>query len=372
MPPTHPPVPSTVLTSPDSNQFDLSDLDTDHGTADLRQCPGCDERYPHGTPCPTCMTCDRCETTVPEVDTEQTVRGSTICDTCLSAFYWQCSQCDGWNRDGADCGNDCCDPDRCDCDNCRTDHAAAVDHPVRDYSYKPSPVFHGTGPLFLGPEIEIATPDRRHAECAEIAVAHLGGLGYLKEDSSIGRGFEIVTHPMSYEWAIANFPWEMLTDLAALGCAATPHTGIHVHLSRAGFTSPCHTYRWMKFIYRNETHVKAFARRSSDQWAAFNEHDRRSVKDYAKGARYGDRYRAINTNNLDTFELRIFASSLDPRQVQAVLAFAAASVEYTRDLTVPDIACRDGWQWSAFAAWLDDKPAYRPLRDQLEALPCAC
>jgi hypothetical protein len=233
-------------------------------------------------------------------------------------------------------------------------------------------VFHGTGPLFLGPEIEIATPAYLDAECAQHAAARLGDLGYLKEDGSIGCGFEIVTHPMSYEWAIDHFPWQLLTDLAARGCAATAQTGIHVHVSRAGFSSPCHIYRWMKFIYRNQPQVTAVARRSSAQWAAFTDHDRRSVKDYAKGTRYGERYRAINTNNADTLELRIFASSLDPAQVQAALAFAAASVEYTRGLTAHDIAHHGGWQWPAFVAWLSDRPVYQPLRNQLEALPCVC
>lgn len=36
-------------------------------------------------------------------------------------------------------------------------------------------------------------------------------------DSSIGNGFEIVTHPMSYQWAMATFPWPMLTRLAGAG-----------------------------------------------------------------------------------------------------------------------------------------------------------
>jgi hypothetical protein len=340
-------------------ELDLTTRDTDDRSVQLWRCPGCDNRYSVGTRCSTCVDCDRCTAAAPEDERVQTVRGSTICGGCVSAFYSRCSDCGGWNRDGDDCGNHCSDDDD-------------VAYLVHDYHYKPDPVFHGAGPLFLGPEIEIQTPAHRAAKSAKIALSHLGDLGYLKEDSSIGEGFEIVAHPMSYDWAIANFPWQLLTDLAALGCAATQSTGIHVHLSRAGFTSPCHTYRWMKFIYRNETHVTAVARRSSEEWAAFHDDDRRCVKDYAKGHRYGERHRAINTNNYATFELRIFASSLEPQQVQAVLAFAAASVEYTRDLTAHNIVRQGAWQWPAFVTWLEDKPAYQPLRDQLEALPCAC
>lgn len=332
-----------------------------------RQCVSCAEWYRHGSSCVNCVTCARCRATVPEDETAQTVRGSTICDDCQRDWYWQCPACDGWNRDGRRCGNGCCDPDDCDCDDCRDDQLGGL---VYEYSYKPHPVFHGTGPLFLGAEIEIETPYGRQADSAQIATSSLGSLGYLKADASIGNGFEIVTHPMSYEWAMVHFPWQMLTRLRESGCAATDGTGIHVHVSRAGFTSPCHVYRWMKFIYRNEPQVKAVARRSCDQWAAFTNQDRHAVKDYAKGAR-GARYRAINTTNDDTFELRIFASSLDPRDVQAALAFTAASIEYTRHLTVEEIT-NGGWTWSAFTAFLADQTAYQPLTRQLENLPCAC
>jgi hypothetical protein len=304
-------------------------------------CAGCGQWYPHDAGCPDCVTCGRCEATVPDDDTVDTVRGSTICLDCRSGFYWRCPDCEGWNRAGDECGNGCCDPDDCDCGDCRADSWSDLIH---DYDYKPAPVFHGTGPLFLGPEIEVETPYARTEECVQIARSYLGNLGYLKADGSLVNGFEIVTHPMSYEWAMANFPWRMLTELSRCGAMVTDTTGLHVHVSRAAFASCCHTYRWMKFIYRNQRQVETLARRPSNAWAAFTADDRRAVKHYAKGA-YSARYRAINTGNPDTFELRIFASSLDPTQVQAALGFAT---------------------------WLAQRPDYAPLRQQLEDLSCVC
>jgi hypothetical protein len=304
-------------------------------------------------------SCDSCDTTFPADEGIETLGGSTICPPCRDDGYRQCDVCDGWRRSDRLC------PAGCDSDDDDDD-----DGLVYDYSYKPDPVFHGPGPLFLGLEIEIETPHNRYSECAGIACSYLKDLGYLKNDTSIGRGFEIVTHPMSYQWAIANFPWRMLTRLQKSECAATERTGIHVHVSRAGFTSPAHTYRWMKFIYRNEQNVTALARRCSPQWAAFTADDRRAVKDYAKGAR-GDRHRAINTANTDTFELRVFASSLDPREVQAALAFAAASIEYSRDLTIGQITLGGGWAWSTFLTWLSRQSVYGPLLQQVQALTCA-
>jgi hypothetical protein len=345
--------------------IDGTDASTGTGTGNPT-CDGCGDDVIAGRRCGNCVQCARCDALTPDNDdTITTARGHRICERCCTTDYTQCADCGEWNRDDVGCGNGCDDDDL-------NDDVDGDDFGGRifDYSYKPEPVFHGRGPLYLGAEIEVATPGWNDYACAETAQEFLGHLGYLKEDSSIGGGFEIVTHPMSYDWAIDHFPWELLTDLHHRGCAATDSTGLHVHLSRSGFSSECHIYRWMKFIYRNEGPVSALARRRSSLWAAFTAVDRQYVKDYAKGG-YGARYRAINTNNTDTFELRIFASSLNPREVQAALGFAAASVEYTRDLSAYAICRHAGWSWSAFADWVAEQPAYAPLHQQLEALSCA-
>lgn len=347
---------------PDTDTRVVDCTSTECAASSVATCERCND---DGS-CDRCVTCDRCHGRELHDDAVQTVRGSTICDSCRQDYYWQCDRCDGWNRDGSSCGNGCCSDD-CDCSDCNSD----FDGRLHDASYKPEPMFRGTGPLYLGPEIEIETPPYEGAECARLAEGFLGTLGYLKEDGSLDDGFEIVTHPMSYEWAMANFPWQMLTELRRLGCATPDNTGIHVHVSRAAFATPCHTYRWMKFIYRNQAQVTTLARRSSPGYAPFTDDDRRAVKHYVKGRCGHTRYRAINTQNDDTLELRVFASSLDPRKVQAALGFAAASVEYTRDLTVRQIT-DGGWTWAAFVDWLSERPTYAPLLQELEALACVC
>jgi hypothetical protein len=331
-------------------------------------CHGCAQRYRSHLTCVDCGGCDRCGATVRDADTVDTVDGDTICRPCRNACYWQCATCRGWNRDGDDCGNGCCDPYDCDCEDCRDRTRFGL---IYEWDYKPDPIFHGAGPLFLGPELELETPYERTEECAAVAQSYLRDLGYLKEDGSLINGFEIVAHPMSYPWALRHFPWQLLPELRRRGCRVTDNTGLHVHVSRAAFTSTCHTYRWMKFIYRNQRQVETLARRSSSEWAAFTSDDRRAVKDYAKGG-YGARYRAINAGNPDTFELRVFASSLDPTEVQAALGFTAASVEYTRTLTPAAIVGKGGWSWPAFVAWLAERPTYTPLRQQLQDLACVC
>ncbi|MBE8524218.1 hypothetical protein ILP97_43225 [Amycolatopsis sp. H6(2020)] len=241
---------------------------------------------------------------------------------------------------------------------------------MHDYSYKPAPVFHGIGPRYLGLELEINVPHDDLGQRIDDTVDTLAGLGYLKEDMSIDYGFELVTHPMAYRWAVDCFPWHLLEQLDLAGCNGEDN-GLHVHISRAAFAGPCHVFRWMKFVYRNAADVQVLARRTSS-YAAFRDSERNHIKDACKGTYYGQRSSAINAQPKDTFELRVFAASLDIQHVQAALAFADASVAYTRDLTVPDITTRGGWTWPAFTQWLLTRPQYAPLTAELEDLACAC
>ena len=106
---------------------------------------------------------------------------------------------------------------------------------VHNYSYKPRPNFHGMSDsnLFLGFELEVNIPSnssRRMNKCVELANDTLGSLGYLKEDGSIPYGFELVTHPMTYQFAMESFPWSLLSDLEQNGAENHEDCGMHVHV----------------------------------------------------------------------------------------------------------------------------------------------
>lgn len=296
-------------------------------------CQGCAEWY--------YSECDRCERVARY--TCSTVHGYSICDDCAEMSYWRCESCDEYVSD-----------DYIECPDCPTGSNL-----IHDYGYKPYPQFHGDGPLYLGVELEVSVPSYRISEAAELADSHLGGLGYLKEDGSVD-GFEIVTHPMSHAYAAESFPWRMLRELEHLG-ASGDDAGLHVHVSRAAFDGPAHVYRWLKLLYRNSDAVSQIARRDSNEWAAWSDNDRMRAKDYAKGGRIGRRYSAVNVQNDETFEVRVFASTLDTSELRAAIDLVAGSVEYSRSLTVADITRGDGWTWDAFIKWADERPEYAAL-----------
>ncbi|MFD4407718.1 hypothetical protein ACFWPH_33635 [Nocardia sp. NPDC058499] len=282
--------------------------------------------------------------------------GFRACPRCADTRYSPCDDCGTLLREHGSCDL-CAYPQR-----------------VRSYRYKPDPRFHGNGPLFLGLELEVIVPAHRYNDAAATATERLGRMGYLKTDSSIHpTGFEIVTHPLAYPYAIEHFPWPLLGELDELGCRADSTVGLHVHASRAGFDSPAHVYRWMKLLYRNEGAVSTLARRRS-RYAPFDLAARARARETAKDCKHAvglDRYQAINPHPRHTLELRVFASSLVVGQVQAALAFTAASIDYTRNLRIPDIRA-GAWEWGAFTAWVTGRPEYAPLSVELEALACAC
>lgn len=264
---------------------------------------------------------------------------------------------------------------------------------IQSHGYRPDPlIFYGDGPMYLGMELEIHANGsvfsgyngyrglERYARKVQEA---FGEVIYIQEDGSVSDGFEVTSYPMSYKWAMEHFPWDVLRTMADDGCWTDRNVGLHVHVSRAAFKSECHLYRWMKFVHRNAEQVMTLARRRNSRWAPFEAHHRGAIKDYVKGPVKGartdgwggsyvdwDRYQAINPVNRDTLEVRVFRSSLDPSEVQAALAFVAASVEYTRDLDANKIIKERGWAWSSFVDWLKGRDEYRVLLGVLEGLSC--
>ncbi|MEU4712026.1 hypothetical protein AB0G00_36950, partial [Nocardia salmonicida] len=122
-------------------------------------------------------------------------------------------------------------------------------------------------------------------------------------------------------------------------------------------------------VYRNQDPVSMLARRVS-RYAPFEPNTRARAKYLAKGCRYAvglPRYQAINPHPRDTLELRVFASSLETRRVQAALAFTDASIRYTADLTIPQILA-GGWAWDRFTDWLTHRLEYAPLVTELADL----
>jgi hypothetical protein len=263
----------------------------------------------------------------------------TFCEPCFERSCSYCEPCDAYYYDGCTYAHDEDEEDT---------------RLIHDYSYRPDPIFRSSQDeqtrLYFGIEIETEIrggnyPERTNA--AEYArILEDKGLAYLKSDGSLECGFEIVTHPMSHNYFMNenDLMWEVITKLKEdynMISWGTKTCGLHIHISRNGFSGGSHQHRFLQLVYNNQDFYEALAGRSSSHWAKFTDvvdenTGKKSFKQ--KFDRHGsDRYSAINTNNRNTLEMRIFRGSLNTRFIKSCIDLAHASVEFTRVMSVPEI-----------------------------------
>jgi hypothetical protein len=178
---------------------------------------------------------------------------------------------------------------------------------------------------------------------------------YLKHDSSIRYGFEIVSHPMTLDWAMTNFKFDAFSQLESLGFSAWDETtvGIHIHVSRDGFTGDLHQMRFLHFILRNSEFLQWLVGRGDGQYSRFDRrHLRRMTKARLHGRDHSDRYMAVNLNNFATIEVRMFQASLKPERIKMNLQLIDAIVMYTESLSMSDILHCQGFSHESFMSWV--------------------
>lgn len=264
--------------------------------------------------------------------------GERYCENCYSDNVYNCEECDYliWSGDSHDCPND--------------EHED--DSVIHSFSYKPTPYFFGKAKYHLGFELEVETRSQSPSRYsgAETAQDELGAHAYIKEDGSLNDGFEIVTHPHTLNEYQSNFGWHTLDKLRRQGYRSwnTETCGLHVHISRTAFgitnedgvhytrvilARQAHELRFMKLIYDNQRQVERIAGRNSTHYASFQDKGN-LVRKVKYGSQNNGRYSAVNTDNNDTLEVRVFRGSLRKERVLSALEFVHACAEYTRDLPV--------------------------------------
>jgi len=352
--------------------------------------------------CEDCsVICLRCESIGSVDDDSFIVEGDRWCEACTDSYAYFCDNCDthftGYTYSAEDTSMTFCERcyennvsycDECDAsyfDGCTYNHEDEEDgRTIHDYSYRPDPIFRSSEDeqtrLYFGIEVETEVrggnySDRRMA--ADYAQQELENynLAYLKSDGSLECGFEIVTHPMSHSYFMkdATRLWNTIDKLKSeysMMAWGTKTCGLHVHISRNGFSGGSHQHRFLQLVYNNKDFYEVLAGRSSSHWAKFDDNvdpntGQKSLKH--KFARHGsDRYSAVNTNNRNTLEMRIFRGSLNPRFIKSAIDLAHASVEYTRVMSVREV--RDGGlSCLKFRQYIESKPdLYSSLIERIQ------
>jgi len=173
---------------------------------------------------------------------------------------------------------------------------------IESYSTKPTPVFHGKGLLYFGFENEVSF-DRvisPHTQVFPIIKHFKEDELLIKSDGSVNNGFEIVSHPHTFD-KYCDKKWKLAfldTMIKHSSC------GMHIHLSRASFTT-FHKYKFIHFIQSFPAFITKISGRAPNNYCGLSESPSTVL------AKEGDstRYRRINLSNSKTIELRCFAGA---------------------------------------------------------------
>ena len=197
---------------------------------------------------------------------------------------------------------------------------------IHDYSYKPDPVFYGIGSRFFGIELEVdygGNISENAGKVLDIANDDHDNRLYIKNDSSIDDGFELVTHPMTLEYHKKIMPWEeVMRKLLSMGYIShkTTTCGLHCHINRTAFGETIDAQeeaigRILYFVEHHWEEMLRFSRRNERQmarWAsryAVNKSNPKEMIDDIKKCDYS-RYRCVNIQNYHTIEFRMFRGTL--------------------------------------------------------------
>ena len=145
---------------------------------------------------------------------------------------------------------------------------------------------------------------------------------YIKSDSSLSDGMELVSHPCSLQYHKTEFPWADVMKKAVSMYYRSHNTntcGLHIHIGREDLGENVEEQeevisRIMFFFESHWNEMFNFSRRSEyavEHWASrygYKEKPKDILED-AKKNRKG-RYACVNITNYDTIEIRLFRGTL--------------------------------------------------------------
>jgi hypothetical protein len=279
--------------------------------------------------------CQHCENLV-ALDDLQEFDGDYYCESCFDDNF---GCCDGCSK--TFCNDDLRyhqGQDGCYCENCYPQD----NENIHDHDYKPRLTFYKSekdtkNPLFFGIELEVES----YGSDYDCIVGHLPDWTYAKEDSSINNGFEIVTMPFSWLWYN-----EHLNEFSAMlgrlrskkfSSYETSTCGIHIHLSKTAF-STLHFFRFLTFFYLNEENksfilkISQRLRDQMNQWSSLWDTQTKDLVYKVKDGNDFGRYTAVNTQNKNTYEVRIFKGTLNLKSFCKNVEFCQAVYKWTLEL----------------------------------------
>ena len=199
---------------------------------------------------------------------------------------------------------------------------------VKNYSYKPDPVFFGTSAVnkYYGIELEYGFKSRK--EALKVVAPHSSAL-YLKADSSIRGGefqAELVSHPHTFEQLMD--PSSFIHTVAKATVQDREENGCHIHISRSSFTDQKHYALFYFLVYASKEFLEFVGGRTLNTYCKYQPLGKIYTKDNTPNS--ADRAVVINECNPNTIEIRIFKSTNNTAEIKRFIQFIDSAIEYTR------------------------------------------
>jgi len=166
-----------------------------------------------------------------------------------------------------------------------------------------------------------------------------------KSDSSLDHGFEMVSQPATLEYHKTAMGWEdILKSVRRGGFHPLKTCGMHVHVDKKRLPNSA-VLKLQCFLNLLPHKTAAVACREK---AENNFEHTYKTKDIKGSIRESldcpDRYMALNVVSVDTYEFRIFASTLNPTTLFARLEFVAALCSFGRTNPINVFLGRETWR----------------------------
>lgn len=219
---------------------------------------------------------------------------------------------------------------------------------IKPYNYVPNFNYHKVSDeeeLYLGIELEIDNGGEKD-DNAKMVIDFLGNQNvYCKHDGSLAQGFEIVTHPCTYDYHLGLAYEDLFKKLSNLGYRShdVSTCGMHIHFNRNYFgkdklTQDLNISKLLYVFEKFWSKVVIIARRDSNHYARryYLNKDETPLDIYAK-SKNSDKYGAINLQHKDTVEIRIFKGTLNYNTYISTIEFVDTIVKIIKNIDIYNI-----------------------------------
>jgi len=357
-------------------------------------CPSCDRTRDslgscescHEGICSSCLNdcnecgsdyCDECLTVCISCD-------HSICSDCYISCYNCgeniCSSCQNYseNDDHTYCSS-CYEEIENGKNNCGSLTEFSDNPRMLEHDCKPEWTFHKEAyenTLYLGVELETEFNNDKEQTFFDITKKYLEDKHIWKQDGSLECGGELVITPhtlLAYKKIDLR---NMLKDMQSNGAQSfdAERCGLHIHVNKNELEKE-DIDKIQLFFSRNKGVLKKFTQRTSstlERWANIptwetytdnlNAPWKHQLLNIVK--KYNDRYVAVNTQNDETIEFRLFRGTLDYKRFKATLHFVDAICHFVK--LHGTLACCNEESWTNFLTYLEQSNRYIFLLDYLK------